>query len=1422
MVLQSFLKRVDEDLLLRVHGTSDTLTVKNYFGGDQIEQIVFSDGTVWTDSFIYNMTLQSTNEEDILVGFATDDTIRGGFGEDYLVGEEGDDTLMGDADADTLSGGAGNDFLDGGSQNDYMSGDEGDDTYVVDELGDVIYEYHGNGVDTVRSSISYTLGDAFGNALENLTLTGSAAISAVGNALDNVINGNDVSNTIEGKAGYDALNGGLGNDTYLFARGDGEDEIIDEDASAGNTDVLIFKSGVGLSDLQFVREGTSLILKIVDTEDSVRIEDYFNNGATSGQIEEIRFTDSPEVVLGLAEVLTMLPAEPQGLTLIGFGTLQGGASSDTLTATGTGTHLIGGAGSDILTTQHVTTADYDHIYEGGAGNDALEGSFARDTYLFSRGDGQDTIRDDVRFSSDAAAPQHFLASPNAAEYQDRIKFGPGIAAEQLWFRRTGSDLNISIIGTADRIVIKGWYDSVFREIEEFELANGQMLLNEQVNVLVGAMAPYSPPAIGQTTLPLELQWALTSVIGASWSGVQTTGAGVVLGTTSSDRLTAFGPATELIGGAGNDTYVIDDGTQLVTEAAYEGLDTVESGVTYALSAEVERLTLTGVSAINGTGNSQDNTLTGNSGDNVLDGGAGNDTLIGGEGNDTFLVDGAYEEVVELANQGTDLVLSTLSHTLGANLENLTLTGTSSIAGTGNELNNALNGNGAANVLTGLAGDDNLNGGAGADTMRGGVGNDLYIVDNAGDSVVELANEGIDSVASSINYTLGSNVENLLLTGTAAINGTGNSLDNSVTGNSGSNVLNGGSGADTMSGGAGNDTYTVDNAGDAVIELSNEGADRVDSSVSYTLSANVENLTLTGTGSVNATGNELANSLTGNAGGNVLNGGAGADSMAGGTGNDTYVVDNAGDVVTEAASAGTDLVQSSISYILGANVENLTLTGTADIGATGNSAVNMLTGNSGNNVLDGGAGADALIGGAGDDTYVVDNTGDVVTEAASAGTDVVQSSITYTLGNNVENLTLSGTAAINATGNSASNVLTGNSGNNSLSGAAGADTMIGGLGNDTYVVDNTGDVVTESSNQGMDLVQASVNFALSAHVENLTLTGTGNVNATGNELANALTGNTGANILDGGAGIDTMSGGTGNDTYVVDNAGDVVTEAASAGTDLVQSSVSYTLATNVENLTLTGTANVNATGNSAVNALTGNSGNNVLNGGGGADAMSGGAGDDTYVVDNTGDVVTEAASAGTDLVQSSITHTLGNNVENLTLTGSTAINGTGNSAANVLTGNSGVNTLSGAAGADTLNGGAGADSLIGGAGDDTYWLGRGYGIDTITENDTTAGNTDVARFEAGIAVDQLWFAQSGNSLNVSIIGTTDRFTLKDWYLGNQYHVEQFKTSDGKTLMDSQVQNLVSAMAAFSPPPAGQTSLNASQSAALNPVIAANWQ
>lgn len=187
----------------------------------------------------------------------------------------------------------------------------------------------------------------------------------------------------------------------------------------------------------------------------------------------------------------------------------------------------------------------------------------------------------------------------------------------------------------------------------------------------------------------------------------------------------------------------------------------------------------------------------------------------------------------------------------------------------------------------------------------------------------------------------------------------------------------------------------------------------------------------------------------------------------------------------------------------------------------------LTGNSQNNALDGGAGKDILAGGSGDDEYVVDQTGDIVTERFNGGTDVVNSSATYKLSANVENLTLIGTMAINGTGNNSANLITGNEAINMLNGGAGADTLVGGMGNDIYVIDNVNDIIIEQFGEGTDRVNSRVSYTLSDDVENLTLTGTSVIHGTGNDLRNTIVGNAANNQLNGGAGNDILNGAAGN-------------------------------------------------------------------------------------------------------------------------------------------------------------------------------------------------------------------------------------------------------------------------------------------------------
>lgn len=324
-------------------------------------------------------------------------------------------------------------------------------------------------------------------------------------------------------------------------------------------------------------------------------------------------------------------------------------------------------------------------------------------------------------------------------------------------------------------------------------------------------------------------------------------------------------------------------------------------------------------------------------------------------------------------------------------------------------------------LVGLADSDHLDGGTGADTMEGGAGNDVYIVDNIGDSVIETANAGTDTVHSTISHTLAANVENLTLTGSAAINGTGNLLANRLTGNGAANQLVGGMGADTLLGNGGNDTLLG-------------GLD-----------------------------NDL---LDGGIGNDWLDGGARTDTLRGGAGNDVYVLDSAADVIAEAMGQGTDTVRATFSTTLGYQLENLTLLGTGNLNGTGNGLNNILTGTVGANRLEGGAGNDTLTGGdgadwldggtgidllrggTGNDIYIVDSSGDQVAEAAGQGIDLVRASASFKLWGEVENLILTGNAAISGTGNALNNSLTGNAAANQLIGGAGNDILNGGAGQDT--------------------------------------------------------------------------------------------------------------------------------------------------------------------------------------------------------------------------------------------------------------------------------------------------------------------------------------------------------------------------------------
>lgn len=350
-------------------------------------------------------------------------------------------------------------------------------------------------------------------------------------------------------------------------------------------------------------------------------------------------------------------------------------------------------------------------------------------------------------------------------------------------------------------------------------------------------------------------------------------------------------------------------------------------------------------------------------------------LFSSPGNDILAGTSSDNDTVSYANSTAgvtvSLAITTQQNTIGAgrdtikDIENLI----------GSNFNDILKGNAKTNTLDGGAGNDTLNGGPEADILIGGLGNDIFVIDNANGIVIENSNEGVDIVRSSVSYILPANVENLNLIGTSVIDGTGNDLANVITGTTGDNILDGSIGADTLRGLAGNDTYFVDNVGDIVTEPSNGGIDTVNSSVTFTLKGNVENLTLIGADAINGTGNSLDNDITGNSNNNTLSGLSGNDSLFGLDGNDSLNGGNGNDTLD--GGSGNDTLS-------GANGDD-TLFGLDDNDA--------LDGGNGNDILDGGSGNDTLIGGAG---------GDILT--GGAGASVTYTAPAHSNGANIDTIT----------------------------------------------------------------------------------------------------------------------------------------------------------------------------------------------------------------------------------------------------------------------------------------------------------------------------------------------------------------------------------------------------------------------------------
>jgi Ca2+-binding RTX toxin-like protein len=1279
---------------------------------------------------------------DVLYGFDRDDTLNGGLGSDAMHGGEGFDMasyedateavhasllrrinifsngtdeasgdqyvsiegLIGSDYNDVLSGGRGDNLLIGGEGNDSLSGHWGDDTIEGGEGGDYIdgqrdddtasYSTSHAGVNVNLGAGTASGGDAEGDTLVSIeNLIGSDwADTLTGDDGDNSIFGGEGDDLLNGGDGGDTLDGGMGNDTADYS-GDTIGFYLDMESTVPGTGVAAGDTLISIEGI-FASDGDDTILgngannaidgragndSIVGRRGDDTLTGGDGNDVISYELETVA------VVVDLAAGAASISAYGETDSLSGFENVHGGEGADSIFGNDGANSLMGADGDDLI-----EGGDDDDVLDGGLGNDSMAGGDGDDLYVdVGSGDtiteatsaGADTVEtalslytlaDNVEVLVGTGTTQNLTgnAIDNVIIATDGEDTLDGAAGADSLYGGDGNDLYVNI--DADDEI----YEEADEGIDEVRTSIAAYTLHDNVENLTGTST-----SAGQELTGNELDNIITGAdVASTLSGME--GDDSIYAGDLDDSLVGGDGNDMLMGAEGADTMFGGDGTDLLFGG--EGNDSVDggAGADNILGAE-------GNDYMNG-GDGADS-VDGDWGADTLSGGADSlgDTLRGGSDNDVYVDVRAEDMILEDTVGGTDEIRTSMSSYSLASLPNVeNLTGTSTVGG------QSLMGNDVNNVITGSTGADTLNGGLGNDTLNGGTGNDVYDAVQAGDTIGESSNAGIDTVRTSItNYTLGDNLENLIGTGTAQTL-SGNALDNYIEGTAGKDLLVGGDGADTINVGAdslpaGADTLngdTIDGGAGSNDWVSYAGAETL---VSINLADNRYGGTATGdvligienvSGSTYSDfirGNSVANYLVGGLGNDSLQGMEGNDTLDGGAGADEFVGGSGNDLVTYASASGAVTVDGTAAFTGGGDaagdtfleVENFQGSAFSDlIGGTnganqvlggegadtlfGYAADDTVDGGDGNDLIDAGTGADSVVGGAGVDTatYATQLTGvsvSLVTNQSSGGDTL----------SGIENLIGSGLADT-LTGDGNANLLSANSGNDSvvggegddtLVGADGADTMIGGAGADSIVGGNDVDVVSYSQALGAVTISGS-GVGSGSDAEGDTLVGVENIRGT--SFSDLLNGTADANLLVGGfgTGADTLFGYASNDT------------------------------------------------------LDGGDGNDLLDGGEGADSLAGGAGIDTasYATQSVGlviSLVTNSSSGGD--VLSGIENLVGTTGNDTVVGDDNANILDGNSGADSIVGNNGADTIYGGDGADTIDGGAGADSMVGGAGDDVY-------------------------------------------------------------------------------------------------------------------------